>query len=353
VINLKNVQDKFYDTDMPALLREFEQHEEKRIQTTRDYFGTLVEKQAPVGPHWVESNERFSSKVKEINIRGDLDLFVDRNRPESKEPPQRAQYISYDGSVVQEGNATPPATATSSMTITAPSPPGSTVEPTTTITPIKEVSVKKNKKAKLPSLPGSKKKKVVEVPEKKNGNTNGTSIPSTVSNPNISTLPTPTTHPADVICPPASSPSHTTTGYERPAGTQDTPSNVNSPKQLIALYTYDATEENEISFMEGETVFLVEKDDSGWWRGRNNKGQEGLFPSNFVEIVGEEGNSGSVEINKDFKALYNYEAEDDTELTIKEGEILRVISETDGWYFGANGQGKEGNFPSNFVELLV
>jgi len=158
VINLKNVQDKFYDTDMPALLREFEQHEEKRIQTTRDYFGTLVEKQAPVGPHWVESNERFSSKVKEINIRGDLDLFVDRNRPESKEPPQRAQYISYDGSVVQEGNATPPATATSSMTITAPSPPGSTVEPTTTITPIKEVSVKKNKKAKLPSLPGSKKK---------------------------------------------------------------------------------------------------------------------------------------------------------------------------------------------------
>jgi len=108
-----------------------------------------------------------------------------------------------------------------------------------------------------------------------------------------------------------------------------------------------------MSFMEGETIFLVEKDESGWWRGRNNKGQEGLFPSNFVEIVGEEGNAGSIEINKDFKALYNYEAEDDTELTIKEGEILRVISETDGWYFGANGQGKEGNFPSNFVELLV
>jgi len=121
---------------------------------------------------------------------------------------------------------------------------------------------------------------------------------------------------------------------------------------LVALYTYDATEENEISFLEGEAITLIEKDDSGWWRGRNNKGKEGLFPSNFVEIVGEEA-IGSIEINKDFKALYSYEAEDETELSIKEGEILHVVSETDGWYFGTNSQGKEGNFPSNFVELLV
>jgi len=123
-------------------------------------------------------------------------------------------------------------------------------------------------------------------------------------------------------------------------------------KQLVALYTYEATEENEISFVEGEQLFLLEKDDSGWWKGRNVKGQEGLFPSNFVDVVGEEGASGLIEIHKDFKALYDYEAEDDTELTIKEGEILHVISETDGWYFGTNSQGKEGNFPSNFVEPL-
>jgi len=68
--------------------------------------------------------------------------------------------------------------------------------------------------------------------------------------------------------------------------------------------------------------------------------------------VRDEGNAGLIEINKNFKVLYDYGAEDETELTIKEGEILHVISETDGWYFGTNAQGKEGNFPSNYVEKI-
>jgi len=104
VNNLKLAQDKFYDVDMPSLLKEFEQHEDKRLQETRDYFSTFAEKQAPIGPHWIESNERFLGKVKEINIRSDLDLYVEKNRPDSDQPPPRAQYISYDGSVVQDVN---------------------------------------------------------------------------------------------------------------------------------------------------------------------------------------------------------------------------------------------------------
>jgi len=122
----------------------------------------------------------------------------------------------------------------------------------------------------------------------------------------------------------------------------------------MTIYAYEATEENELTFGEGEMIYLLEKDDSGWWKGRNKSGVEGVFPSNFVEVVGEEGGgpSGTVDINADYTALYDYEAEDETELTIKEGEILHVISETDGWYFGTNAQGQKGNFPSNFVECL-
>jgi len=108
VNNLKVAQDKYYDEDMPALLREFEEFEENRLKVTRDYFNTLVEKQAPVGPQIVESNERFLGKIREINIRLDLDLYVERNRPGSDQPPPRAQYISYDGSVVQDVNGANP-----------------------------------------------------------------------------------------------------------------------------------------------------------------------------------------------------------------------------------------------------
>jgi len=104
VNTLKVAQDKFHDVDMPALLREFEQHEDKRLQVTREYFQTFAEKQSPLGPQWSESTEKFLTKVKEINIRSDLDLYVEKNRPDSDQPPPRAQYISYDGSVVQDVN---------------------------------------------------------------------------------------------------------------------------------------------------------------------------------------------------------------------------------------------------------
>jgi hypothetical protein len=34
------------------------------------------------------------------------------------------------------------------------------------------------------------------------------------------------------------------------------------------------------------------------------------------------------------------------------GEILEIQSEEDGWYYGTNAQGKAGNFPSNYVEII-
>jgi len=306
---------------MPALLREFEQHEDKRLNETKQYFNMYGEKQAPVGPQWIESNERLLSKVREINVRSDLDLYVEKNRPDSDQPPPRAQYISYDGSVVQDVNG-------SSAGASAP--------------------VKKTKKeSKIPKLPGARKKK--EVPADKGTGEKkpqGTSPhpPPPVASPSTGGSHPSTSPPSDHQDPDSSD------QEERPVPAVPAPNN--QPKQLVTIYAYEATEENELSFAEGELIILLEKDDSGWWRGRNAKGQEGLFPSNFVDIVGEEGNSGSVEINKDFQALYDYEAEDETELTIKEGEILHVISETDGWYFGTNAQGQEGNFPSNFVEAI-
>jgi len=305
VNNLKVGQDKFYETDMPNLLKEFEQFEEKRLNMSRDYLNLFVEKQAIVGPHWIESNDRILAKVREINSRSDLELYIERNRPESNQPPPRAQYISYDGSVVQDANPT------SGVPI-APSKKPMTIE------------------ALIPKLPMTKKKK-----------DGGPSPPP--EKPTIPHYPNPPAHP------PAGQ--NDISEEDRPHNPHHHGSSTifNPPKQLIAQYSYDATEANEISFTEGEIIFLLEKDDSGWWRGRNAKEQEGVFPSNFV---GDEGNSGLIEINKNFKVLYDYGAEDETELTIKEGEILHVISETDGWYFGTNAQGKEGNFPSNYVEKI-
>ncbi|XJO77043.1 hypothetical protein BDV3_001684 [Batrachochytrium dendrobatidis] len=54
--------------------------------------------------------------------------------------------------------------------------------------------------------------------------------------------------------------------------------------RCTALYDYNATEADELSFKVGEIVVITSKDDPGWWTGTLN-GRKGLFPSNVSELV--------------------------------------------------------------------
>ncbi|KAJ2354010.1 actin binding protein, partial [Coemansia sp. RSA 2618] len=56
-----------------------------------------------------------------------------------------------------------------------------------------------------------------------------------------------------------------------------------------AIYDYDATADDELGFEEGEIVYNVEQLDPGWWAAENEDGsRQGVFPSNFVELIDEE-----------------------------------------------------------------
>ena len=57
--------------------------------------------------------------------------------------------------------------------------------------------------------------------------------------------------------------------------------------KVRAIYSYTAAESDEISFIEGDILDQCEHIDAGWMLGRNPKtGQQGLLPSNYVEIIG-------------------------------------------------------------------
>ncbi|KAJ8654646.1 hypothetical protein O0I10_009697 [Lichtheimia ornata] len=62
------------------------------------------------------------------------------------------------------------------------------------------------------------------------------------------------------------------------------------PKQdqgatAIALYDYDAGEDNEISFREGQLITYIEFVSDDWWQGVAADGRTvGLFPANYVEL---------------------------------------------------------------------
>lgn len=53
------------------------------------------------------------------------------------------------------------------------------------------------------------------------------------------------------------------------------------------------------------------------------------------------------------RALYDYQAEDDTEVTFDPGDIITQIEQIDeGWWRGQAPSGEFGLFPANYVELI-
>lgn len=51
---------------------------------------------------------------------------------------------------------------------------------------------------------------------------------------------------------------------------------------VIAIYDYNAEKEDELSFFENSVIYVLKKNDDGWYEGVLN-GLTGLFPGNYVE----------------------------------------------------------------------
>ncbi|KAI9788470.1 MAG: hypothetical protein M1816_006907 [Peltula sp. TS41687] len=160
------------------------------------------------------------------------------------------------------------------------------------------------------------------------------------------------------------------------AQTADPGANIEGKKALIQ-YDYEKAEGNEIDLVEGEYVANIEMVDEDWWMGQNSKGETGLFPSNYVELVDEQHEEHAPAVQKAAEqahppppaapeqtqhsapanqgptatAVYDYEAAESNELSFAEGDIITGIEfPDDDWWFGHLDH-KEGLFPANYVQL--
>lgn len=52
-------------------------------------------------------------------------------------------------------------------------------------------------------------------------------------------------------------------------------------ERVMALYPYQAQNEDELSFEKGDVISVLAKEETAWWRGELN-GVSGVFPSNYV-----------------------------------------------------------------------
>uniref|UniRef100_A0A1I8F412 SH3 domain-containing protein n=1 Tax=Macrostomum lignano TaxID=282301 RepID=A0A1I8F412_9PLAT len=54
-------------------------------------------------------------------------------------------------------------------------------------------------------------------------------------------------------------------------------------QRVVAIYEYTADKDDELTFRENDVIYVVKKNDDGWWEGYMAGGVSGLFPGNYVE----------------------------------------------------------------------
>ena len=130
-------------------------------------------------------------------------------------------------------------------------------------------------------------------------------------------------------------------------------------KRALVQYDYEKAEDNELELKEGEYITQIEMVDEDWWMGQNSRGDTGLFPSNYVELVEEHhpahepgpsaveaaptpagpagGAAGTAhEASQEgptATALYDYEAAEDNELSFPEGARIESLVSPGGDFF--------------------
>ncbi|XP_076468584.1 E3 ubiquitin-protein ligase SH3RF3-like [Babylonia areolata] len=129
---------------------------------------------------------------------------------------------------------------------------------------------------------------------------------------------------------------------------QSTRAGLDGPQPCArALYSYEASEKDDLSFKKGDLVTLRRQIDDNWYQGELN-GQIGVFPASYVQVL--------VPLPQipQCRALYDFQLDDENEkdcLTFRKDQVITVIRKVDtNWIEGRKGD-KIGILPLAFVEL--
>lgn len=112
-------------------------------------------------------------------------------------------------------------------------------------------------------------------------------------------------------------------------------------------HEYIAKEPDELTIHKGDVIKDVVRKAGGWWEGVLND-KRGVFPDNFVKVI----ENDATTHKRRCKVIFNYVQDHEDELTLNLGDIVDILGEEEeGWWRGVL-NGKEGVFPSNFVEEI-
>ena len=137
--------------------------------------------------------------------------------------------------------------------------------------------------------------------------------------------------------------------------------------RAIARYNYMSMREDELSLKKGDKVIVMEKEASGWWRGRTGA-RIGWFPFDYVEEVQDSTPASSASSSsgqqppsreKSFicgvVALYSFNSGNPEELPFEKGDLMDIIdqpADDPDWWEARKPDGSTGLVPKNYVEVV-
>ncbi|KAF9971625.1 hypothetical protein BGZ73_005417 [Actinomortierella ambigua] len=146
-----------------------------------------------------------------------------------------------------------------------------------------------------------------------------------------------------------STPSPITPSFKRDAGSTQSLDR----SQAHIIYDYDAASPAEMSVRAGDIITIIEGDDGSGWVQCSLNNRTGLVPASYMEIEQFYEASSEAAPEQKVRALYDYDAQSDLELTIREGDVIVLTSTncSEGWWEGTL-RGRTAQFPASYVELI-
>ncbi|NXE12738.1 SH319 protein, partial [Lophotis ruficrista] len=133
-----------------------------------------------------------------------------------------------------------------------------------------------------------------------------------------------------------------------------------SAPHAVVLHDFPADHADDLDLHSGDTVYLLEKIDNEWYRGKCGN-RTGIFPASFVKVVidvPEGGNRKKIpSSSRSIKgprcvARFEYIGDQKDELSFSEGEIVILKEYVNEEWAKGELRGTSGIFPLNFVEVI-